>query len=128
MSSTSSFSSYGSHVGVTCICKKPAKVETARTSKNPGRLFYGCRYRECNFFQWVDEGCGYMENCSQEMNIWIGENLRLRRQLDQLSQRIHDLEAMNVGLKVKNSMIKRQAARLRLGCICLAIWLIYVLL
>ncbi|XP_057788437.1 uncharacterized protein LOC131005446 [Salvia miltiorrhiza] len=54
MSRSSSWSSVQEDALITCRCKIPAKVETSRTSKNPGRKFYCCQYGDCQFFLWVD--------------------------------------------------------------------------
>ena len=38
-----------------CFCNEPLALRVSRTSKNPGRLFLGCKSQKCAFFQWTDE-------------------------------------------------------------------------
>ncbi|KAK9066297.1 hypothetical protein SSX86_013618 [Deinandra increscens subsp. villosa] len=41
---------------VFCYCGKEALIQTSRTSRNPGRRFYGCpdQAAGCGFFVWIE--------------------------------------------------------------------------
>ena len=43
------------HPPLMCFCNEPLALRVSRTSKNPGRLFLGCKSQKCSFFQWADE-------------------------------------------------------------------------
>ena len=38
-----------------CYCERPLIVSQSQSEKNPGRMFFRCSKRNCEFFQWVDQ-------------------------------------------------------------------------
>ena len=38
-----------------CFCTYTPIMSMSHTERNPGRLFFKCKKRQCEFFQWVDE-------------------------------------------------------------------------
>ena len=38
-----------------CFCNEPLALRVSKISKNPGRLFLGCKSQKCAFFQWTFE-------------------------------------------------------------------------
>ena len=38
-----------------CFCNEPLALRVSKISKNPGRLFLGCKSQKCAFFQWTVE-------------------------------------------------------------------------
>ncbi|KAK7276028.1 hypothetical protein RIF29_17159 [Crotalaria pallida] len=60
--SASNLETHNSYGVPSCECRRKSKavVYTSKTSKNPYRTFYGCRYYKegkthCKYFKWVDE-------------------------------------------------------------------------
>ena len=50
-----------------CFCKNTLILKISKSEKNPGRMFFGCRKKKCNFFYWADK------NPSERMEKWIRE-------------------------------------------------------
>ena len=38
-----------------CFCSNTLNLTMSNSERNPGRLFFKCSKRECDFFQWADE-------------------------------------------------------------------------
>ena len=38
-----------------CFCSNTLNLTLSNSERNPGRLFFKCAKRECDFFQWADE-------------------------------------------------------------------------
>ena len=38
-----------------CFCNNTLNLTMSNSERNPGRLFFKCAKRECDFFQWADE-------------------------------------------------------------------------
>lgn len=53
-----------------CFCERPLRMSQSQSEKNPGRLFFICRKRNCKFFQWVDQ------TPSKKVRAWLLENER----------------------------------------------------
>ena len=51
-----------------CYCERPLRMSQSQSVKNPGRLFFNCPKRNCEFFQWVDQ------MPSKKVRAWLLEN------------------------------------------------------
>ena len=38
-----------------CFCSNTLNLAMSNSERNPGRLFFKCAKRQCDFFQWADE-------------------------------------------------------------------------
>jgi len=36
-----------------CLCHKSCEVKISQSARNPGKRYYCCKKKECDFFQWV---------------------------------------------------------------------------
>jgi len=50
-----------------CFCRNPLILKISKSEKNPGRMYFGCRKKKCDFFNWADK------NPSDKMARWINE-------------------------------------------------------
>ncbi|XVE90526.1 hypothetical protein DITRI_Ditri20bG0085000 [Diplodiscus trichospermus] len=85
-----------------CYCGRAAKLFVSRTSKNPGRKFWGCSYHEnnCDFFKWHDE--------------WVNERtLMVLKEIRRLNANLERFDAQIDGEMVRlNSVIIKQSETL----------------
>nr|AHM92963.1 polyprotein [Banana streak CA virus] len=72
-----------------CGCRKPARLHTSRTSRNPGREFYSCENKACFTWVWKDQIDEYV----QEMMTWN----------DQVSQLPEEPEGYNEGCTIEDA-------------------------
>ena len=43
------------HCPLECFCGKLLALKLSKSEKNKDRLFFTCKYKECNMFQWADD-------------------------------------------------------------------------
>ncbi|GER36435.1 DNA topoisomerase 3-alpha [Striga asiatica] len=99
--STSSFSSPSD---ILCGCLEKAQLRTSKTSKNPGKRFYGCKkWKEggCPFFMWAEPSSQINLETSSGMN-----NQDLGCKAQESEMKIVLLEAELKVLKMKISMLE----------------------
>ena len=57
---------------LSCFCCGPLVLCQSRSEKNPGRIYFTCKGKQCNFFQWGDEKLSpknrqWLECCGDEV-------------------------------------------------------------
>ena len=58
---------------LSCFCCKPLVLCQSCSEKNPGRIYFKCKGKQCNFFQWGDETLSpknrqWLEGSGDEVN------------------------------------------------------------
>ncbi|XP_006584209.1 uncharacterized protein [Glycine max] len=69
---------------VFCLCNVEAPLVTSWTEDNPGRRFYGCGRKGCNYFKWHN----LVANIHQKKII-----VALMKKVDELKLREKDLQS-----------------------------------
>ncbi|XP_057802269.1 uncharacterized protein LOC131017517 [Salvia miltiorrhiza] len=93
-----------------CMCKVPAVILTSRTTTNPFRRYYCCRYHhqemDCRFFDWIDpEMSTFQRGCVN----------KVRREREIAEEQIEVLQNEFKKLKCHNK-------RLKLIMICIIVY------
>ena len=67
-----------------CFCSNTLNLAMSNSERNPGRLFFKCSKRECDFFQWADEDPGGNTRCWLEgekfMTLFSGRVVKRKPQ------------------------------------------------
>ena len=80
------------HAEVTCYtkycnCGVQACAMISTTSENPNKLFWTCRFKKCNFWQWTAKEDMEMRNTT------FGHGINLNEDVIKISERLRCIEA-----------------------------------
>ena len=97
MSASGSCCAFSSSFIRQCHHGRRATIQTARTRRNPGRLFYTCALPQtdpdnCQFFQWVEEENQVSNLSSISREAMVVADLRL--QIEALQKKMRNLTSI----------------------------------
>lgn len=92
---TGNSTTYVQYVNRNCKCGTVADIKISNTRQNPRRLFYTCRTRNCDFFQWcnpLSTPQGTSQTIDEEVNNEHINAFAIYTELNQLNMKFKTFE------------------------------------
>ncbi|KAK9697557.1 hypothetical protein RND81_08G044900 [Saponaria officinalis] len=89
---------------IKCHCRVPCAVMKSWTRDNPGRRFMSCKFRHCDFWQWLDvDQSEWQRNAINQVML---DKQLLASEKNLLKSENDHLKENNEKLKAENSLLR----------------------